>query len=712
MSRFFKSLLALLLCIAFHSLTAQEAPNPPTEKQRMIEPQDLPADWWKGFETKGDVLQKRIDELLKNSHSAADQLSKEKQAEASSLINDIKLNFQAYAKIVERQLPTVPPPPPLMRHYTISELQGLYRSMHKAETDLNTRKQELANIKTQASTLQDKLGKAATQYSAAGKRSESNTLLGLKVLSIAPALNTEKKKQEFYQVQIQVDTKNLQYLDEEINAAEDRISSSPSELTQFARQIERQNRLRNEAKKERQSVETELSQKYISESTQDAEVSNHSIALRIAEAVTKENEETIHLVNTEILYALSKLFVEPTNVNFALLAESLQDWNTRLSETETLLRQKADEIQQIQNRDSQLLAFEDQKPPPKNEAFIKRLKDNIDSAQKLQISNKVLSEDVSLDRYLIKVVSEKADLSQGEGKRWLRLFLNFLLDSFNATKEIAGKPLFYIGMHPVTLISLINFLLIIIVSWWIAKLITQTLNSIARQRKGIRKAVVYRFNTLLKYFILSIGFLVALSVLGFDFSNLVLVAGALGVGIGFGLQTIFNNFISGIIILFQSDLKVGDFIELGSGLKGEIREINFRSTVLTTNDGLEVIIPNAELISSKIVNWTLRDPYRRIHVPFSVAYGTDVELVQRIVAEAAVKVPCTLKKIGVTEPRVFMTKFGDNALEMELVVWINEKWTRRSHSTLSLYLVAIEKVLKKHSISIPFPQRDVHVKKD
>ena len=208
-----------------------------------------------------------------------------------------------------------------------------------------------------------------------------------------------------------------------------------------------------------------------------------------------------------------------------------------------------------------------------------------------------------------------------------------------------------------------------------------------------------------------------MSWIGFDFSSLVLIAGALGVGLGFGMQNIFNNFISGIIILFQSHLKVGDYIELDptdadTGLRGEIREINVRSTVVATNDGTEVIVPNSEMVSNRIVNWTLRDPYRRIHIPFSIAYGTDIEKVTQIVVEAAKKVPSTLKRIGVREPQIFMMSLSDHGIEMELVVWLDEKWTRRNRNTRSQYLFAIEKTFRENGIKIPPQRRDIRLREE
>ena len=257
--------------------------------------------------------------------------------------------------------------------------------------------------------------------------------------------------------------------------------------------------------------------------------------------------------------------------------------------------------------------------------------------------------------------------------------------------------------------NLLRFFLIFIITFWVARIVVRTLKTITRRRKGIRKAVLYRINRLVYYLILFVGLFIGLWSLGFEFGNLILVGGFLGIVLGFGLQSIFNNFISGIIILFQSQLKIGDYIELESGLRGEIREINVRSTIITTNDGIDVLIPNSEIVTTRVINWTLREPYRRVHVPFSVAYGTDVDLVNRVVFEEAKKVPITLLKVGVPEPIVYLTKFGDSALAFELVVWVNERATRRVHHTQSAYLWAILKAFKKHDIKIPFPQRDLHL---
>jgi small-conductance mechanosensitive channel len=208
-----------------------------------------------------------------------------------------------------------------------------------------------------------------------------------------------------------------------------------------------------------------------------------------------------------------------------------------------------------------------------------------------------------------------------------------------------------------------------------------------------------------------LGIIAAFSFIGVKFTNVAIVAGALSVGIGFGLQSIVNNFVSGIIILFEQNIKVGDFIELDTGLKGTVRDINVRSTIVNTLDNLDIIVPNSELVAAKVTNYTLNEPIVRIHVPFGVAYGSDKELVKKAVLEAARKVEITYDDGANRRTSVWLVGFGESSLDFELVVWLNPKSGKTTPgSWKSLFNWEIETALAKYGIEIPFPQRDLHVK--
>lgn len=274
------------------------------------------------------------------------------------------------------------------------------------------------------------------------------------------------------------------------------------------------------------------------------------------------------------------------------------------------------------------------------------------------------------------------------------------------------EPLFEIGDTPVAAAGLLRVVLIIVVASVISSGFRRLLLRIAERKNmnGGNVAALYTVGRLAHYVILFIGIVIALSSIGLDFSNLALVAGALSVGIGFGLQSVVNNFVSGLILLFEGTLKVGDFIEIESGVAGIVREINVRSTLINTNDNVDIIVPNSVLVGNKVTNWTLREANRRIHVPFGVAYGTDKELVKKAVLEAASRVKYTHSFRRGEAAQCWLINFGDNSLNFELVVWINNEAVVRPGTVHAAYMWEIETSLKQYDIQIPFPQRDLHLR--
>ena len=224
------------------------------------------------------------------------------------------------------------------------------------------------------------------------------------------------------------------------------------------------------------------------------------------------------------------------------------------------------------------------------------------------------------------------------------------------------------------------------------------------------QASLYTIGRLSHYTIIIVAVFVALTSMGLDFTNLALVAGALSIGIGFGLQSIVNNFVSGLIILFERTLRVGDYIELDTGLTGTVKGINVRSTLINTNDNIDIVVPNSEFVSTKLTNWTLNEHILRVRIPFGVAYGSDKELVRQAAIEACDEVSYTLTHMRGREPDVWLVEYGDNSLNFLLLVWVNRQGARRPTRTRAAYLWALETKLNEYGIEIPFPQRDLHLR--
>ncbi len=213
------------------------------------------------------------------------------------------------------------------------------------------------------------------------------------------------------------------------------------------------------------------------------------------------------------------------------------------------------------------------------------------------------------------------------------------------------------------------------------------------------------------YIIVIVAFFSTLRFLGISLTSIALVAGALSVGIGFGLQNIVSNFVSGIILMFERSIKIGDYIELDDGLSGYVTDVRMRSVTITTNGNIDIIVPNQQLIQNRVVNWTMNDKIRRFEIPFGVAYGTPVERVVQVVMEAVGR--SDFQEIYSSKERptqVIMTGMGDSSVDFKLFVWIKGPKALRPLRTTSRFLVLIYTALNEAGIEIPFPQRDLHLR--
>jgi small-conductance mechanosensitive channel len=255
------------------------------------------------------------------------------------------------------------------------------------------------------------------------------------------------------------------------------------------------------------------------------------------------------------------------------------------------------------------------------------------------------------------------------------------------------------------LLAIIVLTVLLAVSRWLRARLEQKWLLRTNIERGAREAVA----TVSGYVGVALAIIISLSITGVEFGNLAIIAGALSVGIGFGLQNIVNNFVSGLILLFERPIKTGDWIVVGN-TEGFVKRISIRSTQIQTFDQADVIVPNSDLISGQVTNWMLRDVRGRIRVPVGVAYGSDTKLVERLLLEVAQNNPSVVKDGSRPEPTVLFMSFGDSALLFELRVFIKSIDERfKIHSDINF---SIDTIFREHNIQIPFPQRDLHIKSE
>lgn len=246
--------------------------------------------------------------------------------------------------------------------------------------------------------------------------------------------------------------------------------------------------------------------------------------------------------------------------------------------------------------------------------------------------------------------------------------------------------------------------LVVYISFLVSWLLNAFLETEVFPRADVDPGARHAVGRLIHYLLVVLGFLLAMSLVGIQLESFLVLGGALGVGIGFGLQHVANNFISGLILLFERPVKVGDTVVVDKEW-GRVKRIGLRSTVIETFARSELIVPNSQLVSNTVTNWTLSNPMARLRIPVGVAYGTDVEMALRLLREAAGRNPRVLKD---PPPLALFTRFGDSALELELHAWVGD--VKERLLTQSEICQEIDRLFRELGIEIPFPQRDVHIR--
>lgn len=478
----------------------------------------------------------------------------------------------------------------------------------------------------------------------------------------------------------------------------------------------------------------------------------------LEEQISKLTEkDSITTINSQLLYAFYKLknkqnkiildeYVKYQNNFRKILLESLK--TIKIPNNETL----QSKIEKIENSYQQILKDErrlslalDKAKISENESKINSLNTEISillNEKSKIIENLVYTKIESLIPFLQNKDSKYFEINKAlqdfidkNSKGYTRLtellkylsreHLGVTKTTFADTKESfydiikyswqeINNPIIPIG-DGISILAITKFLLIFIFGFSVATFYKKKIsNSNAHYLRTTSIATRTMLANLGYYFLVAITFIFGLKSVGIDLSSLTILVGALSVGIGFGLQNIVSNFISGIILIFEKSIQVGHIIEISSGLRGKVSQINMRSSVVTTFDNIDIIIPNSTLIQNNVTNLTFSDDIRRLNVPFGVAYGCDIDEVIGIVLNSLQNSDLIfIRNMPTKAPKVRMTSMNTSSIDFELLVWISENPDENGvgSSNMSDFLIFLYKTLQKNNIEIPFPQMDVHLKR-
>jgi small-conductance mechanosensitive channel len=272
-------------------------------------------------------------------------------------------------------------------------------------------------------------------------------------------------------------------------------------------------------------------------------------------------------------------------------------------------------------------------------------------------------------------------------------------------RRLTGQVFFHIGGMPVTPAFLIKTAVYLVILWFISIAIRNILQNRVLAHTSLDIGQRYSFSRITSYLFFLVGLAIGLQSAGINLNSVLVVSGAVGIGVGLGLQSLANNFVCGLVLLLERPIRLGDRVDV-AGVLGDVVRMAGRSTWVRTNENVVIIVPNAEFISNRVVNWTVNDPQVRFSLPVGVSYNSDPEKVRAVLLATAAQHPDVLKS---PPPDVLFTGFGDSALNFELRVWS----TRQVHTPMILksdLYFAVFRALTENGIEIPFPQRDLHLK--
>ncbi|MEC4892511.1 MAG: mechanosensitive ion channel [Oscillatoria sp. PMC 1051.18] len=282
--------------------------------------------------------------------------------------------------------------------------------------------------------------------------------------------------------------------------------------------------------------------------------------------------------------------------------------------------------------------------------------------------------------------------------------VRFFSRSFGVVENSVTSQLIPLGDNAYSVLDLFILFGLFAGLIYVSRIVKRLLRSRILRYTGLNRAAQETITIIANYAFIFIGTIVVLQVWGLDLSSLTVFAGVLGVGIGLGLQGVAKEFISGLVLIFDRPIQVGDFVEVGD-LMGTVERISVRSTEIRTLDQVSIILPNSRFLEQEVVNWNHHSSVSRLKLPVGVAYGSDLTTVRSALIDATKNHPDIIEN---PQPKVFFRGFGDSSLDFDLLVWIKEP--QKQFQIKSDLYFRIEAILRNRSVEIPFPQRDLHVR--
>jgi small-conductance mechanosensitive channel len=679
------------------------------EVSELPDPGDLATDWFLYYDVEGEELETRLAKTMTRIDSLAESLPESIADQAKLVIEHLRANLNGLLRLLNQEPPEVPLPVVPRDHYSTEQLAQLAARERRVRSLVETLESELKANEKAIRSARSRYDTMFALYRATDKGSPERLLQGLELMAARASVAVANHQLEHRELVLSAQRTSLVELSREVGLGGGRLVASPTDLGRLDRAVA-------EAKAARE----EATLAFIAAQSRSLGVMGDTPEEETATVQYREQKARLHgaaeliasvnLIGLEAERTLIGIILSPVLEDADALRKMVDDWTARLADARVQAQQWRAESVREREGSNALIATSVGGADGAVEGYMTRLyQDRLRLAQETLASLTQLADDHERATLMLNLIDRQIAARESWLDHWWEEIQQLRQHIWSVTVTLVSTSLFRVGETPITSLGIIRVIVIVCIAWLLSTWLRRFLQRVGERRGGASQHAVYTIGRLSHYLIIFVGLMIGLSSVGVDFTNFALVAGALSIGIGFGLQSIVNNFVSGIIILFERSLKVGDYVELGTGVSGVVREINVRSTRINTNENVDVIVPNSNFISSDVINWTLQEHFVRFHVPFGVAYGVDKEHVREVVLEAAKRLPFGLTGVGGKDADVWLVKYGENRMEMELVVWVSATAVKRPATVKAKYLWAIDTALQEHHIPVPLPQRDLHL---
>jgi len=690
-------------CVQAAEDSGDKAPPP------IPNPLQLDNNWWSYFTVPADQLPEKVQAFKQELDRLAPSSQAEEKKDIIKLKENIYLSLNLYLQVLNKLTPSDATSLQLLPQYTPSDILEVDRRLLQTQQEIGRLQDRVAFQNSRHDRLREEIDRLIIHYNQLAPSSYERLYTGLRIINL-------RIKIAIFQQEIALTKKTLSFrikekdqLNDELKNAKDKITYERLSVAELNDELHAKQAKLKEAKNhldnlEKQSLKIDRSQ-----------LKNELICCLLDYQIITQSIR-IENLNLEVLIAevkrtLYDVALNPKTINTNNIQSAVTQWNKTLDNAKTEMNQWQKRLKTDHYKVSKVIAdmVEDEKNGSANP-------ESVAADIHLEIDQSfALLEDIQINisggEELIQILQSRFVEDRSLSETWLiKAKANWALFRTEFA-ERTGSTLFYMKEQPITTGTLLKALLTVILALVFSKYFRSVLAKRVLVAKRFSSSTKYIILRLIHYVIIIIAILIALSFIGLDLTNIAIVAGALGVGIGFGLQTMVNNVISGFTLLLNRYLKVGDVVEIEKGGFATVKAINLQFTHICTFDGADQIVPNSELSARGLTNWTMVNSYRRFRIPFGVAYGTDKDRLRELILDAVSKEDYVLTDFSTfPNPEIWFMEYGDSSVNFELVLWVNLTVVPPHGTASSSILWVIDNVLNENEINIPFPQRDLFIK--